>query len=86
MPVKGWDILIQAFARTIPVVPEAKLLLVGGIDAPNEIEFAGRLAALVEKYGISDKVLFLGRRQDVPAILRATDVFAFPSRSEEEKK
>ena len=36
----------------------------------------------VEQYDLSNKVLFLGKREDVNCIMQAADIFAFPSRFE----
>lgn len=38
--------------------------------------------ALSSTLGLSSRVHFLGHRQDMPALMRATDVFVFPSRYE----
>lgn len=48
-------------------------LLVG--DGPMRAELEARAAFL----GVSDRVVFAGVRSDVPALLRASDVFVFPS-------
>jgi glycosyltransferase involved in cell wall biosynthesis len=82
VPVKGWDVLIGAFARVHKVVPQARLLLVGSTDAAGEAGFSSRLRELVRQLSLGDRVRFLGSRNDIPRLLAATDVFAFPSRSE----
>ncbi|MDQ3254932.1 MAG: glycosyltransferase, partial [Acidobacteriota bacterium] len=41
-----------------------------------------RLAGLADELGIGDRVHFLGRRDDVPALLAALDIFVSASRSE----
>jgi glycosyltransferase involved in cell wall biosynthesis len=68
-PQKGHRVLLEAVAE----VPDALFLLAGeGPErAPLEAE-AGRL-------GVADRVRFLGRREDVPQLLAACDVFALPS-------
>jgi len=40
------------------------------------------IKALAEELGISDKCFFLGVRSDVPALLKAMDVFLLPSHRE----
>jgi glycosyltransferase involved in cell wall biosynthesis len=35
--------------------------------------------AAIERLGLSDRVILLGRRSDVPRLLGAADVFVFPS-------
>lgn len=52
------------------------LLIVG--DGAERAALEARVGAL----GLRDTVQFLGRRDDVSSLLRAADVFAFPSRTE----
>jgi glycosyltransferase involved in cell wall biosynthesis len=66
---KGHDTLLEAVAE----VPEALFLLAG--DGPER----QRLEALASDLGVSDRVRFLGRREDIPQLLAACDVFALPS-------
>lgn len=66
---KGHDTLLEAIAE----VPEALFLLAG--DGPER----GRLEAFAAELGVSDRVRFLGRREDVPQLLAACDVFVLPS-------
>lgn len=82
VPVKGWDILIQAFAKVAKQYPNVTLVLVGSKSAPNEITFYENLKRIVRTQGLTSRVHFLGQRSDVPEILMASDVFALPSRSE----
>jgi len=80
--VKGWDVLIRAFAVIAPEVPEAQLLLVGSFDAEHERACYGNLKSLVASYGLGDRVRFAGRFDDPVVALGASDVFVMPSRSE----
>ncbi len=82
VPVKGWDTLIHSFARVVQTMPYARLLLVGSMTSGEEVSFGAFLKSLVAELDLGDKVFFLGQRRDIPQILRASDVFAFPSRSE----
>lgn len=66
---KGLSILLEAAAE----VPDACFLLAG--EGPER----ERLEALARELGVADRVLFLGRREDVPQLLAAADVFALPS-------
>jgi glycosyltransferase involved in cell wall biosynthesis len=73
---KGLDILLPAFKRVAAAVPEARLLIAG------DGEMQQHLTAMAEALSVGEKVRFLGYRQDIPAILAASDVFVMPSRWE----
>ncbi len=75
-PVKGHRYLLQAFAAVSRQCPHAKLVLIG------RDELAGQLQSMAKELGVSDKVLFLGKRDDVPSLLRAADICVLPSLSE----
>ena len=76
IPVKNHAFLMRVFAEVSSRHPAARLLLIG----------VGELAAEVqeqaERLGIRDRVVFAGSRGDVPELLRAMDVFVFPSLAE----
>ncbi|HJW84693.1 MAG TPA: glycosyltransferase, partial [Anaerolineae bacterium] len=66
---KGQVYLLQAAAR----VPEAVFVLVG--DGPDR----GMLEAQTLELGVSDRVILMGYRRDVPELLAACDVFVMSS-------
>jgi glycosyltransferase involved in cell wall biosynthesis len=68
---KGQDVLL-AMTADLP----GTLVLVG--DGPMRAELEGRARA----GGTSDRVVFLGDRDDVPELLSVADVFVFASQSE----
>jgi L-malate glycosyltransferase len=72
-PGKGHDVLLKAAARVIRRVPDVQFQIVG--DGPRRQELEQQAAAL----RISAQVSFLGHRDDVPAVLAQSDLFAFPS-------
>ena len=74
-PVKRVLDVIRIFDRIQKVLP-AKLLMVG--DGP-EREHADQL---VKSLGISEKVLFLGKSDEIRRILCFTDLFVLPSETE----
>jgi glycosyltransferase involved in cell wall biosynthesis len=75
-PVKDHAMLLRAFARAAAEQPDVELLLAG--DGPLRATLAAQARAL----GVDQKVHFLGVRNDVATILRASDIFALTSVSE----
>jgi sugar transferase (PEP-CTERM/EpsH1 system associated) len=71
-PVKDHEGLIQAFAR-VPQDGPVLLVLVG--DGP----LRGRLATVVSRLDLQDRIRILGDRDDIPLLLRSFDVFVLPS-------
>lgn len=69
--------LLRAFARVLRDEPAARLLLAG---ADVEAGYAARVRE--EASPLGDRVVFLGSRPDVPALLRACDVGVLASASE----
>lgn len=72
-PQKNHKAIFEAYKLVLEDVPNSVLLL-AGIGSLDE-----KLKQDVKDLGISDKVIFLGRRTDVPALLAFADVFVFPS-------
>ena len=75
-PVKGVDVLVEAFAAVLAAVPGAGLLLVGG--GPDHETLKARVAAL----GIADAVTFTDRQTNPAPYLAAADLAVLPSRRE----
>lgn len=75
---KGQEYAIRAMPEILGVKnsgkhKEIKLVLVGDGEARN------RLEKLVQSLGLESSVVFLGERKDIPELLRAFDIFVFPS-------
>lgn len=71
-PAKAHDVSLRALVD----LPEAWLWVAG--SGPLE----GELERLARELGVSDRVRFLGWREDASALYRAADVCVFPSRYE----
>ncbi len=80
--VKGWEVLLEAFAEIAGRYRDLRLLLVGGVEAHDERPTYERLRRIVGERGLGHRVLFSGHRNDIHAVLAASDIFAFPSHSE----
>jgi len=73
---KNHDFLIDVFYRISQTMPDARLILIGTGALEDGIRDK------VHRYGIEDKVLFMGKRADVNHLLQAMDMFLLPSRFE----
>ena len=70
---KNHAFLIDVFNQYHQKQPESCLLLVGEGELEDEIK------RKVSEYGINNKVIFTGKRNDISAILSASDKYLFPS-------
>jgi len=70
---KNHKTLVEAFAAIAPRLPHARLLLAGDGYLREQIE------AQVRSLGLQDRVLLTGRRDDIPELLAASDIFALAS-------
>ena len=77
-PIKHFHTLISAFAKFRHTQPNisAKLIIVGdGIERQ-------KLQQLSDDFSISEDILLLGHRDDIPALLNMMDIFVLTSESE----
>jgi glycosyltransferase involved in cell wall biosynthesis len=75
-PQKGLHHAIDALPRILESHPSAHLLSVGGLDHRAWFDAVRRRSA---ERGVAAHVHFLGPRRDIPDLLRACDLFLFPS-------
>lgn len=81
--VKGHEVLIQAAQQIIAAGHDVRFLLVGDELIPGTARvYKPMLHQMVKDLGLEERVIFAGRRHDIPEILAATDVAAVPSVSE----
>jgi len=73
MADKNHVFLIEAFAKLKASRPDASLLLVGDGELQRQV------AMKAVELGVAEDVILTGNRNDVPELLCAMDVFAFPS-------
>ena len=73
---KNQQMLIKAFQQVKKNLPQAKMLLVG----PEHDE--GKVRRMVESFGLGESVKLLGWRDDVPGLLKISDVYVASSKSE----
>ncbi len=82
VPVKGWDVLLEAFRGTAGRCPEARLLYVGSTSDEHEQRHYQLLRKSIGEWGLGDRVRFLGHQPELQKALAASDVFVVSSRSE----
>jgi L-malate glycosyltransferase len=75
-PVKGVDVLVEAFPQVLSALPGAGLVLVGG--GPDHEALKARAAEL----GIAGAVHFTNRQANAAPYLAAADLVVLPSRRE----
>lgn len=76
IPIKGHDTLLAAFARVLPTMPGARLLLAG--QGP----LRGALEQQARALGVAESVEFRGLVEDVPGFLHDIDILVHPSHQE----
>jgi glycosyltransferase involved in cell wall biosynthesis len=75
-PVKGVDVLLEAWPEVVSMNRRSTLLLAG--DGPLRESLEQQARAL----GITESIRFLGYRSDVESLLHTADICVVPSRSE----
>lgn len=75
-PVKNQKLLIRSFAGLAREFSGIKLWIVGGGALREQLE------CLADSLGASSSVVFFGKRDNIPELLRKMDVFVLPSISE----
>ena len=73
---KNHAAFLRMAARLAPRHESVQFVLIGGGPLRAELE------AMAGELGIADRVLFLGDRSDIPAVLASLEVTVLPSRSE----
>jgi len=73
---KGISYLIEAWSEIIIAYPEVALLIIG--DGPLMKSLKDKACAL----NLSDKIEFLGKKENISEYLQASDIFVLPSLSE----
>ncbi len=80
-PGKGHEELIQAAQILRPSHSSLRLLIVGEASH-GEDPYEKKIHQLAHQLGVNDITVFAGFRTDIPQVLSATDIFAFPSHAE----
>jgi glycosyltransferase involved in cell wall biosynthesis len=81
-PSKGQMELLRAFKSVVSEFPTATLLIAGAPAFNQEYEYAELLKRAASELGIVNRVLMLGARDDVAAVMQALDLLIVNSSSE----
>lgn len=73
---KGQRYLIEAAIDVLAAYPDCAIFLIGDGSLRRP------LMSLAKELGVADRVLFPGFRTDIPAILKALDIYVMPSHAE----
>lgn len=75
--IKNFERQIELVANLSQKIPNIKLLI-----AARLIKYSEKIKILAKQLGVEDRVIFLGLRDDIPKILKASDLFVMSSFSE----
>ncbi len=85
-PMKGQDLLVEALPRVRERFPRLLCLFAGRVGSPagaeDTVAFDRRLRQRAGELGLDDAVHFLGESENLPELLRQTDLYVQPSRTE----
>lgn len=79
-PSKGHLRLLDAFAKVHRMVPEVRLLICGKSTTRYNYELV--LRRRVAERQLEENVIFAGKRNDMPTIFAAADIFCLPAEDE----
>lgn len=77
-PLKDHANLLQGFAVCLRAFPNARCVLIGQGLSPDN----GALMALLDRWQLREKVVLLGRRDDIPDVMSALDIHVLSSCAE----
>ncbi len=80
-PGKGHEELLESASILRTRFPSVRYLIVGEASY-GEQEYEQRVRSKCETMGLGDIVTFAGFRNDIPDVMSAFDIFAFPSHAE----
>ncbi len=76
VPWKGQHVFIEAFARLRQHRPDAVAAIVGAPDSAQGEQYRRELQHLARALGVENRLLWLGRRSDIPQLLASFDILA----------
>jgi glycosyltransferase involved in cell wall biosynthesis len=80
-PGRGWEFLLEAAPQIKERHPAVKFLFVGELLENRRAYWSG-LMRRAKDLNLSEDIIFSGRRQDMPQVMRALQLYVHPSDSE----
>ena len=80
-PAKGFDILIQAFAKVVKQIGNAELYIVGRNSGPNE-SYYKQIQESIDSLGLKEKIHCVGHQKNPYVYVKNADCFVLSSRNE----
>jgi lipopolysaccharide heptosyltransferase II len=77
-PIKGHKYFLQALAKVIRVVPQARALIVGEIS-PGKEKYKEELMVLTRRLSIDKFVEFIGQENNLPKLLARLNILVLPT-------
>ncbi|MEO5769873.1 MAG: glycosyltransferase family 4 protein [Polyangia bacterium] len=81
-PRKDIETFVRACGLVAAAMPQARFAVVGTAETPVELTYHAQVLKLVDQLGVGGRLLFVGARSDVAAVMKAADVFVLASRHE----
>lgn len=81
-PRKDIATFLGALANVARENPLIRGTVVGAAEAPEELVYFDELKALAVRLGITGRLVWAGARTDIPAVMKALDLFVLSSRHE----
>jgi len=75
-PLKGHTTLVSAAASLATIRSDVQIVSIGGEKAAGDLD---AIRSMARDLGISDRIRFLGRREDALAFIAACDVYVNPA-------
>lgn len=80
VPVKGIEVLLEAFRNLLTQYPDWTLMIAG----EDQNEYGNSLKETCRTWGIQDKVVFTGKVSNVKKHLQMADIFVLPTKNKGE--
>lgn len=79
---KGHRVLVKAASQLIDTIPCVHFVIVGDDAMSSDAQYRANLENMIRELGWTSRFSFVGRRDDIPQVMKALDLLAVPSYSE----